>query len=77
MFWDCNWMVVCVVQEFEDGMYVNFGIGILMFVVNYVGDKDIMLQLENGMFGMGLFLFEGEEDLDLINVGKQMIIELN
>jgi 3-oxoacid CoA-transferase subunit B len=46
-------------------------------VANYVGDKDITLQSENGMLGMGPFPFEGEEDADLINAGKQTITELN
>jgi 3-oxoacid CoA-transferase subunit B len=64
-------------QELEDGMYVNLGIGIPTLVANYVGDKDITLQSENGMLGMGPFPFEGEEDPDLINAGKQTITELN
>ena len=63
-------------QELEDGMYVNLGIGIPTLVANYVGDKDITLQSENGMLGMGPFPFEGEEDPDLINAGKQTITEL-
>ena len=58
-------------------MYVNLGIGIPTLVANYVGDKDITLQSENGMLGMGPFPFEGEEDPDLINAGKQTITELN
>ena len=57
-------------------MYVNLGIGIPTLVANYVGDKDITLQSENGMLGMGPFPFEGEEDPDLINAGKQTITEL-
>ncbi|MCK5503505.1 MAG: 3-oxoacid CoA-transferase subunit B, partial [Tritonibacter mobilis] len=56
--------------------YVNLGIGIPTLVANYVGDKDITLQSENGMLGMGPFPFEGEEDPDLINAGKQTITEL-
>jgi 3-oxoacid CoA-transferase subunit B len=64
-------------QELEDGMYVNLGIGIPTLVANYVGDKDITLQSENGMLGMGPFPFEGEEDPDLINAGKQTITELS
>jgi 3-oxoacid CoA-transferase subunit B len=63
--------------ELEDGMYVNLGIGIPTLVANYVGDKDITLQSENGMLGMGPFPFEGEEDPDLINAGKQTITEMD
>ncbi|MCH2251441.1 MAG: 3-oxoacid CoA-transferase subunit B, partial [Cognatishimia sp.] len=62
--------------ELEDGMYVNLGIGIPTLVANYVGDKDITLQSENGMLGMGPFPYEGEEDADVINAGKQTITEL-
>jgi 3-oxoacid CoA-transferase subunit B len=57
-------------------MYVNLGIGIPTLVANYVGGKDITLQSENGMLGMGPFPYEGEEDPDLINAGKQTITEL-
>ena len=77
MAWDRNQMAARAAQELEDGMYVNLGIGIPTLVANYVGDKDITLQSENGMLGMGPFPFEGEEDPDLINAGKQTIPELN
>ena len=77
MPWDRNQMAERAAQELEDGMYVNLGIGIPTLVANYVGDKEITLQSENGMLGMGAFPYEGEEDPDLINAGKQTITELN
>ncbi len=76
MAWDRNQMAARAALELEDGMYVNLGIGIPTLVANYVGDKDITLQSENGMLGMGPFPYEGEEDPDLINAGKQTITEL-
>ena len=76
MPWDRNQMAARAAEELEDGMYVNLGIGIPTLVANYVGTKDITLQSENGMLGMGPFPFEGEEDPDLINAGKQTITEL-
>jgi len=76
MPWDRNQMAERAAQELEDGMYVNLGIGIPTLVANHVGTKDITLQSENGMLGMGPFPFEGEEDADLINAGKQTITEL-
>lgn len=76
MPWDRNQMAERAAQELEDGMYVNLGIGIPTLVANYVGDKDITLQSENGMLGMGPFPYEGDEDPDLINAGKQTITEL-
>ncbi len=75
--WDRNQMAERAALELEDGMYVNLGIGIPTLVANYVGDKDITLQSENGMLGMGPFPFEGDEDPDLINAGKQTITELS
>ncbi|MGR3479618.1 CoA transferase subunit B [Salipiger marinus] len=76
MPWDRNQMAARAAQELEDGMYVNLGIGIPTLVANYTGDKDITLQSENGMLGMGPFPIEGTEDPDLINAGKQTITEL-
>ena len=76
MPWDRNQMAARAAEELEDGMYVNLGIGIPTLVANYVGDKDITLQSENGMLGMGPFPFEGEEDPDLTIAGKQTITEL-
>ena len=76
MGWDRNQMAERAAAELEDGMYVNLGIGIPTLVANYTGDKDITLQSENGMLGMGPFPYEGEEDPDLINAGKQTITEL-
>ena len=76
MPWDRNAMAARAADELEDGMYVNLGIGIPTLVANFVGDKDITLQSENGMLGMGPFPFEGDEDPDVINAGKQTITEL-
>jgi len=66
-----------IAKEVKNGYYVNLGIGIPTLVANYIpADLDVILQSENGLLGMGPFPFEGEEDPDLINAGKQTITTL-
>ncbi|GGG36072.1 CoA transferase subunit B [Bizionia arctica] len=66
-----------IAKEVQDGYYVNLGIGIPTLVANYVRDDiEVEFQSENGVLGMGPFPFDGEEDADIINAGKQTITTL-
>src|SRR6059058_681104 len=73
MPWTQDQMAARAAQELQDGFYVNLGIGIPTLVANFTGNKEVWLQSENGMLGIGPFPTEDEVEADLINAGKQTV----
>ncbi len=72
--WDKTGIAQRIAKELQDGWYVNLGIGIPTLVANYVpAGMEVEFQSENGILGMGPFPYEGEEDADMINAGKQTV----